>query len=375
MNCGPKPVDISFTRHQITSDFISEGIAAGDVNNDGVIDLLAGSFWFEGPDWTRHELDSPKVFEVVAGKLETIEASYSNSMINFAMDVNSDGWIDFIRVGFPGTEAFWYENPKNSQGHWKKYLIHHAVGNESPRFADVDGDGREDLICGDSETNQMIWLKSPSQKDSVKWKRFPITLDSVPGTKRFAHGLGLEDLNGDGNRDILIPEGWWEAPADPAQSNWPFHPSSLGQPCAQMEMMDVDGDGDGDLITSSAHKRGVWWLERVDIDTWNEHLITSECSQTHALQLIDLNGDGRRDIVTGKRYLASRGSGEGANEPAQLFWIESTGTAAKPWIVHHIDEDSGVGVQFVVQDINADGLLDILTSNKKGVFFFERSNP
>jgi hypothetical protein len=141
-----------------------------------------------------------------------------------------------------------------------------------------------------------------------------------------------------------------------------------------MEMMDVDDDGDQDVITSSGHKRGVWWQEQVDMENWVEHLITDECSQTHALVLTDLNGDGRRDIITGKRYLASRGSGEGAHEPAKVFWIEFTGDAAQPWIVHPIDEDSGVGVQMEVQDINGDGLLDILTANKKGVFFFEQSN-
>jgi hypothetical protein len=373
LSCSTRPGEVAFVKHELTRDFISEGVAAGDVNNDGVIDVLAGSFWFQGPDWTRHELDAPRVFPVAEEKLATIEESYSNSMINFAMDVNSDGWLDFIRVGFPGTDAFWYENPKNNPGHWKKHFIFNAVGNESARFIDVDKDGREDLICGDSETNQMIWLKSPTQKDSTTWKKYLISLDSVPGTKRFAHGLGFVDLNSDGRSDVLIPEGWWEGPEDPTQSNWTFHPTALGQPCAQIEMMDVDGDGDEDLITSSAHKRGVWWQERVDLENWKEHLITDECSQTHALQLIDLNADGRRDIITGKRYLASRGSGEGAHEPAQVLWIEFTGKVEQPWVVHQIDDDSGVGVHFVVRDINGDGLLDVLTANKKGVFFFVQS--
>ena len=371
--CSTKPGSPAFMKHQLTSDFVSEGVAAGDVNNDGVIDILAGSFWFQGPDWARHDLDSPRVFQVTEGKLETIEASYSNSMLNFTMDVNSDGWLDFIRIAFPGTEAFWYENPKGAPGYWKRYLIFDGVGNESPRFVDVDGDGRKDLICGDSETNQMIWLKSPSHKDSTNWNKYQITVDSVPGTKRFAHGLGFEDLSGDGLPDVIIPEGWWESPEDPTQSNWTFHPDTLGQACAQMEMMDVDGDGDGDLVSSSAHKRGVWWQERVDIQTWKEHLITDVCSQTHALALIDLNADGKRDIVTGKRWLASRGSGDGAHEPAQVLWIEFTGEMEQPWIVHEVDNDSGVGVHLVVQDINGDGLLDIATANKKGVFFFEQS--
>lgn len=375
ISCTPQPkeAEVHFKKHVITVDFISEGVAAADVNRDGLIDILAGSFWFEAPHWTRHDLDTPRIFEVTEGKLETLEESYSNSMLNHAMDVNQDGWVDYIRIDFPGTGAYWYENPQGADGYWKRHMIFHAVGNESPRFVDMDGDGRTDLLCGDAQTYQMIWLKSPTERDSGRWEKFIIAADSVPGTKRFAHGLGYFDINGDGKRDVVIPEGWWEGPEDPTQSGWTFHVANLGQPCAQMEPYDVDGDGDTDVITSSAHKRGIWWQEQVDIENWQEHLIADECSQTHALELIDLNADGKRDIITGKRYLASRGSGEGAHEPAQVLWIEYTGKKEQPWRVHQIDDDSGVGLHVVVQDINGDGLLDILTANKKGVFLFEQS--
>ena len=42
------------------------------------------------------------------------------------------------------------------------------------------------------------------------------------------------------------------------------------------------------------------------------------------------------------------------------------------WIPHQIDNDSGVGTQFEVADVNGDGLLDIATSNKKGTNYFEQ---
>jgi G:T-mismatch repair DNA endonuclease (very short patch repair protein) len=41
-------------------------------------------------------------------------------------------------------------------------------------------------------------------------------------------------------------------------------------------------------------------------------------------------------------------------------------------VPHLIDNDSGVGLQVLVQDMNGDGLPDIIVSNKKGVFFFEQ---
>ena len=371
-HCTTQPKQTTFVKHVITTDFISEGVAVGDVNRDGVMDILTGSFWFEGPKWTRHALDTPRIFEVIEGKLETIEASYSNSMLNHAMDVNQDGWVDFIRIDFPGTAAYWYENPRGALGYWKRHTIFHSVGNESPRFVDIDGDGRTDLLCGDALTYQMIWLKSPVVQDSSQWEKFIIAGDSVPGTKRFAHGLGYFDINGDGKRDVVIPEGWWEGPDDPRQSGWRFHGANLGEPCAQMEPFDVDGDGDVDVITSSAHKRGIWWQEQLSPEEWKEHLITGEYSQTHALVYTDIDGNGRPDWLTGKRYLASRGSGDGAHEPAVLLWIEHKSGSEQPWTIKHIDDDSGVGLHIVVEDINGDGLPDILTANKKGVFYFEQ---
>ena len=57
-----------------------------------------------------------------------------------------------------------------------------------------------------------------------------------------------------------------------------------------------------------------------------------------------------------------------------LFWFELTRKDGKPvWIPHEIDHDSGVGTQFEVADVNGDGLLDVVTSNKKGTFLHTQS--
>src|SRR3546814_13581805 len=107
-------------------------------------------------------------------------------MLNFSMDVNQDGWIDQIRIDFPGKAAYWHENPKNKKGHWKVHTIFETVGNESPRFVDVDGDGRKDLLCADSKAKEMIWLQAPAKGETV-WKRFP-----VRGTDEIGRAEGRE---------------------------------------------------------------------------------------------------------------------------------------------------------------------------------------
>jgi hypothetical protein len=363
-----KSDSVKFRKIVITRDFISEGVAVGDVNHDGKLDILAGSFWFESPRWIRHNITSPKIFYP--------DTLFSNSFLNFSMDVNQDGWIDLIRVGFPGEELVWYENPKNAGGFWKEHMIYRHIGNESPALADVDGDGRPDIICNDPVKKEVIWIKSPAIKGDTTWKVYTISHDSTLATNRYTHGLGFGHMNLDGRRDVIITKGWWETPNDPTKPDWIFHPADLGEDAAQMYAIDIDGDGDMDLISSSAHNYGVWWHEQI-IDekgniSYKHHEISRAFSESHGLVMTDVNGDGLPDLVTGKRYFAHNGKDPGAFEPAVLYWFELNPGRPPVWIPHLIDDNSGIGLLPVVTDINQDGLPDIITANKKGVYVFEQ---
>ena len=361
---------------QVMDRFFSEGIAGGDINGDGEGDLVVGPFWFQGPDFEKRH-------RIQAGE-QVDPHGYAPHFFSFLDDFNRDGRTDILHVGFPGEAAYWLEQPSGGEGAWVRHEVLANVDNESPTYADINGDGRRDLICsvGGAFGYATIDLQNPT----APWTFHAISPPNAAGG-RFTHGLGYGDVNGDGRVDLLEKNGWWEQPAsldrDPLWKQHPVPFAAAGG--SHMFAHDFDGDGDADIVTSlAAHGYGIAWYEQQQVDgamQFVRHMIAGQTpaetefgtvfSQPHALKIADLNGDGLMDIVSGKRPWAHgpHGDPESLADPV-IYWFQCyrDGEGKTHFIPRLISRASGVGVDLEVVDINHDGWLDVLVANKRGVF-------
>ncbi len=392
-----QPTLISFQKQQLSDQFWAEGAHAGDFNQDGVLDIVSGPYWWAGPDYRQRHQYAPATesfqLKKADGTEETIPGfegalgknnAYSKNFVAFAHDVNRDGWDDILILGFPGEKSSWYENPKGRADLWQEHVALEVTDNESPTFIDLTGDGQPEIVC--ASRGSYGWASPDPADPTALWKWHALSPNN--NYHKFTHGLGVGDVNGDGRLDLLEKDGWWEQPASLAGDPlWTFHPFPFGVGGAQMYVYDVNGDGLNDVISSlSAHGYGLAWFEQVktaDGITFKEHIFMNKepnenrygvkFSQLHALDLVDIDGDGLKDIITGKRFWAHGPAGdpEPGAAPVLYWWKLVRGPdRSVDFVPHLVDDASGVGTQVVARDLNKDGQPDLIVGNKRGVFVF-----
>lgn len=355
---------VRFRPHALAVD-LNEGCAVADVDRDGTMDLIAGRSWYAAPDFVARPVRDIAEWN-----------GYYESNGEHAYDVNGDGWVDVVSGTFLPSKVMWFENPGAeglAEGRlWTPHLLAdtETSQNEISFLRDLDGDGTPEWVVNSwsTEADLLAWRLAKDAEGAPTLKK------AVLGVGAHGHGMGFGDLDGDGREDILVGTGWYERPAGaPLDQPWTHHPDWDWHASCPMIVTDLNGDGRNDIIRGQGHDYGLFWMEQLEPGEggalrWKEHLIDREWSQPHALYWADIDGDGAPELITGKRVRAHNGKDPGGTEPAVFFYYDWD-LDARRFERHVIDRGTvGTGLQIRAADFDDDGRLDIAVSGKSGTY-------
>lgn len=352
-------------RKQMIAAESAESVGVFDVNGDQVLDIVSGSYWYEGPSFlTRH----------LIGQVERV-GEYFDDFSTIPLDVNGDGKLDFITGGWFNKTLLWRENPGNDQ-EWTQHEIASTGNIETTRAWDIDGDGFDEIVPN-TPGKPLIYYTLIRDSDHKATGQFYGTQVA----EEHGHGLGFGDINGDGRGDFVVSDGWLEAPDDQENQSWIFHPyHNLGNASVPIIVADVNGDGLNDLIVGQAHSYGLDWYEQKREGKkikFVKHAIDPFQSQYHTMEWADIDNDGQMELITGKRYRAHNGHDPGGNDSPGLYYFKWNGESFTKNVISYgtIGEGKGAGIFFSIADLHGSGKKDIVVAGKDGLFVFFNETP
>lgn len=317
-----------------------DGLAIGDVDGDGSLDVVIGSEHADGLSWYHNPADSSLTSEWVRSPIASGDFTTDVEVA----DLDLDGDLDVVASAIDRNTIEWWEqvgDPSTSDG-WTR----HEIG---PDFAhdvvvgDIDGDGDADVGTFHNDAQRIDWFEHPTDPTG-SWTQHIV--DDVSG-----EGLAIDDLDGDGDADLVAGPavytntdgtgGVWTR--SPVVEDWPEQ--------ARPIVADIDEDGTADIVMSSPETDGrLSWFRG---PTWDEQVIDGDAGYTHSLEAADINLDGHLDLLVGVMHFA------GTHEVRVLF-----GDGGSTWVPVVLASTGTHNAKLA--DLDGDGRQDIVGKNFDG---------
>jgi hypothetical protein len=331
----------------------SFGIAFGDVNGDGRMDITSGAHFYRNPGGDMTKTPWPRV------DLPVDPASGNPLDAGLLFNVTGSGPTrDILAQALPN--VVWLHTPDAGKS-WRPKVVaqmpppRHGNGRMMKLARITPGLNRpEILLTGGGGT---YLLQVPEKPEAGNWPIRKITHTDADEQK----AIGLGDIDGDGHLDLVLPAGlrlpqvdWYRNPGN-ATGEWKKHPVGVTINMSKMvEVADINGNGRLDVVATDSENpnSGLFWFEAPADPvrgTWIRHDIAKGYNGLDSLSVADMNGDGRPDIVIGE-----------TKDRLRLVIYENVG-GGKSWKEHLISEgrESHKGANAV--DLDGDGDFDLVS--------------
>ena len=345
---------LTFRAQEIATDFgIGYAVAAADINGDKQLDIVAISatelVWFAAPDWTRTVM-------LAAG------ATTADNVAIAPHDVDGDGRMDVaLGAGWTrqntGTLQWVRQNAPGSTPAWEMFPISAEPTLHRIRWADVDGDTRQELIVAplhgkgakgaEGPPARLLVFRPPANPRTDPWP-----MEVAGEANHIQHNFLSMNLDADAQEELVTAghEGLfsWKRGKDAAWTRTLIGEGSPGE-------VKLGRVGKRRLLATVEpwHGAGVAvYVEKPGSALWTKTTIETGLTEGHALGWADFDGDGDEELAVGWR----RG------QPGVAVYFVSADGALKSKMM--VDAGGMDTEDLVVGDFNRDGRPDIVASGR-----------
>lgn len=373
LSCTPatQPVEWSFEYRALADYFIEDDAMNGecaivDINDDGHLDLWWSVYAFSTSKKRQEHYQRHKELYQMAWykgpEFKEIIRMYKGVTHGAGwVDMDNDGDMDCVTGRAIGSMALvWLENPENPEEtrDWPEYFIHTgAVNPDMTMFADMNGDGKQDIVVQSFRKDVHLFLMPDDPKQG------PWHIYHIGHSEHFRTGASLGDVDNDGDVDVVWGHGWLENPGDPAKAPWRDRTIDANfYYDAQSVVSDLDRDGKSDVILSSEESFDglAWYTSDASVENWQKHEIAGDSTYSglHSLRIADFDLDGDMDIFSAEMHMSGYIK---QVEPHKVTIFENVDISTNSWQEHILATTGSHNAR--VGDVNGDGYPDIIGSN------------
>jgi hypothetical protein len=336
--------------YNITSSARSAiSVLAADLDGDGRLDVLSASEADNKVAWYKNGGNSP-----VTWTSYSISTSALGAHSVHVADLDSDGWLDVLSASHGDDTIRWYKNSGGTTLVWTEYSIASNANRGNSVFAaDLDGDGRLDALSASGDDNKIAWYRNGGG-DPVSWAPYVIS-----STAYRAWSVYAADIDGDGRVDVLSASGsddkiaWYRNDGGMPVTWTPNTIIATADLAASVFAADVDGDGRLDVLSASYNDDKIAWYKNGGGSpvVWTPYVITTAADGARSVFAVDMDGDGLLDVL----------SASGLDN--KVAWYKNVGGSPVVW-TPHIISSTAVGARAVsAADLDGDGRLDVLSAS------------